>query len=205
MSIPADSDQIFAVIATTGYLPMVVTIFFVLGITAAAYSSADSALAALTTSFTIDILGLKSDDVLLPSKRKIVHLSMSVVLLLLILLIKNYGSDSLINTIYRISGYTYGPLLGLFAFGLFTKKKVCGRYVPLVALLAPILSWLLAYGSPAIFSGYVFGFEILLVNGLFMFVGLWLLSLGQGEVNVNVNVNVNLNVNADADADVRCE
>ncbi|GHT67365.1 sodium/iodide co-transporter [Bacteroidia bacterium] len=170
---PSHPDQIFPMIATSGYLPAVIGVFFVIGITAAAYSSADSALAALTTSFTIDILGLKNDDALLQTKRKIVHLGFSLLFIVLILLVRALDNGSLINTVYRVASYTYGPLLGLFSFGLFTKMQVRDRWVPLVALLAPVLSWLLNAISPHLFNGYQFGFELLIVNGLLTFIGLW--------------------------------
>ena len=176
---PANPDNIFALIATSGLLPAATTIFFITGITAAAYSSADSALAALTTSFTIDILGVKNADTLAPLKRRGVHLGFSGLLIVLILLIKSFGNDSLINTLYGIAGYTYGPLLGLFAFGLLTRRRVRDRCVPFIAAASPLLSWGLATLSPRLLNGYQFGFEILIVNGLFTFAGLW--AAGRGK------------------------
>jgi SSS family transporter len=174
---PAAPDNIFATVVLSDYLPAVTMVFFIIGITAAAYSSADSALAALTTSFTIDILGIKNDDARLPAKRRMVHLGFTVVFIAMVLLIKYIGSDSLINTIYKIAGYTYGPLLGLFAFGLLTRRRVCDRRVPLAAAISPVFAWLLAEISPILFGGYQFGFELLIVNGMFCFVGLWIVSL----------------------------
>ncbi|GHT15765.1 sodium/iodide co-transporter [Bacteroidia bacterium] len=175
IALPANPDNIFPMIATGGYLPAIAGIFFIIGIISAAYSSADSALAALTTSFTIDILGLKNDDKKLTRKRKIVHLGFSLAFVALILLINAWGNQSLINTVYNVASYTYGPLLGLFAFGLFTKRQVKDRWIPLVALLSPLLSWVLKEASPHLLNGYQFGFELLIVNGLFTFAGLWLL------------------------------
>lgn len=175
IAMPNDPDQIFPLIATGGYLSPIVGVLFIIGIIAAAYSSADSALTALTTSFTIDILGLKSDDPKLQKKRKIVHLSMSVIFALLILLFKVLESESIINIVYKVASYTYGPLLGLFAFGMFTKIPIKDKWVPLVAILSPILCFILSEASPYIFYGYKIGFELLIINGMFTFIGLLLL------------------------------
>lgn len=175
LSMPDAPDEIFPYIATGGFLHPLVGVLFIVGVIAAAYSSADSAMAALTTSFTIDILEVKDDDPHLRRKRRWVHAGMSAVFLLLILVFKFFYSESIINTVYKVAGYTYGPLLGLFAFGLFTKVQVRDRWVPVVAVASPVLSFALSELSPVLFGGYRIGFELLIVNGLFTFVGLLLL------------------------------
>ncbi|MGL5914498.1 MAG: sodium:solute symporter [Bacteroidales bacterium] len=172
ISLPSKPDELFPLIATSNYLHPVVGLLFVIGIIAASYSSADSALTALTTSFSIDILGLKADDAKLKRKRNIVHFGMSLLFLALILVLKEFYTDSIINIIYRVASYSYGPLLGMYAFGLFTSINVKDRYVPIVAIVSPIASFLLNWASPILFRGYKFGFELLLVNGIFTFIGL---------------------------------
>ncbi len=177
IAVPEVTDNFFPLIATGGYLPQVVGVFFIVGIVAAAYSSADSALTALTTSFTLDILeGRRWEEQKLTRARRWVHLSMSIVLGLVIMLFRVINDESVISAIFRMAGYTYGPLLGLYAFGLFTKLAVRDRLVPLLAILAPILSFLLSRFSEVLFNGYEFGFELLIVNGGIMFLGLLLFS-----------------------------
>jgi Na+/proline symporter len=167
-------DELFPILATQAhpssghlYLGTWVGVLFILGIISAAYSSADSALTALTTSFTVDILNVKNDDPNLVKKRTWVHISISLVLIFVIVLFHAINDNSVINSIYTVAGYTYGPLLGLFAFGLFTKFAVKDRLIPLVAILSPILSYVL--------NTYVFdfGFSILIINGALCFLGLW--------------------------------
>ncbi len=176
-------DELFPLLATytnpaTGnlYLGTFVSVLFVLGIISAAYSSADSALTALTTSFTVDILQLKNDDKNFIRKRTIVHICLSALLVLVIILFRMINDESVIDSIYRIAGYTYGPLLGLFAFGLLTKKTVKDKWVPIIAVLSPILCFFLSKYSQILFFGYEFGFELLIVNGLITFVGLLIIS-----------------------------
>jgi SSS family transporter len=166
-------DQLFPIIATqlnplTGvpYFSPVLGLLFVLGIVSAAYSSADSALTALTTSFTIDIMNIKNDDPKLKRKRGFIHIGVAVVVALIIIVFRAINDDSVINSIYTVAGYTYGPLLGLFAFGLFTKVKVREKLVPVVCIAAPIVSYLL---NVFVFD---FGFSILIVNGALTFLGM---------------------------------
>jgi SSS family transporter len=175
LAMPGTPDEIFPYIATGGFLHPLAGVLFIVGVIAAAYSSADSAMAALTTSFTIDILEVRDDDPHLRRKRRWVHAGMSAVFLLLILVFKLFYSESIINTVYKVASYTYGPLLGLFAFGLFTNVQVRDRWVPLVAVVSPILSFALSELSPTLFGGYKIGFELLIINGLFTFAGLLLL------------------------------
>jgi Na+/proline symporter len=175
--LPERSDDLFPLIATQGYLPPAVTIFFMIGLVAAAYSSADSALTSLTTSFTVDILdasGLPEKE--LQSLRKKVHIGISAVLLVVILLFRAINNQSVISAIFTVAGYTYGPLLGFYSFGLFTKLRVKDRWVPAVAVASPLICYIISANSEAWFKGYSFGFELLILNGLVSFLGLLLLS-----------------------------
>jgi SSS family solute:Na+ symporter len=177
IAIPEISDNFFPMIATGGYLPQVVGVFFIVGLVAAAYSSADSALTALTTSFTVDILeAQKWEDKKLTKTRRWVHLAISVVLGLVIMLFRAINDESVISAIFTVAGYTYGPLLGLYAFGLFTKLQVRDRLIPLLAILSPLLSFLLSKFSAELFNGYEFGFELLIVNGAIMFLAMLITS-----------------------------
>lgn len=172
--IEAKADQLFPSIALSGNFGLALGIFFIIGLIAAAYSSADSALTALTTSFCIDFLGIEKKEGSTKNLRKLVHLSFSVVLLLVILIFKYTIDASVIKELFVAAGYTYGPLLGLYAFGLFTKLKLIDKWVPLIAVIAPVLSYILKDNSEAWF-GYSFGFELLIVNGLLTFLGLLLI------------------------------
>ena len=177
IAIPETTDNLFPLIATSGLLPQVVGIFFIVGLVAAAYSSADSALTALTTSFTVDILeGQRMEEGRLTRTRRSVHLGISIVLGLTIMLFRVINDESVISALFRFAGYTYGPLLGLYAFGLFTRRRVRDRLVPLLAILSPVLSFLLSRFSEQLFNGYRFGFELLIVNGAIMFAALLLTS-----------------------------
>ncbi|HBB93214.1 MAG: sodium:solute symporter [Bacteroidetes bacterium GWF2_49_14] len=176
IDIPAASDQLFPMIATQGYLNPVVGVVFILGLVAAAYSSADSAMTALTTSITIDILNMggASEE----KTRKVryrVHVLLSLVFLVIILLFRALNNKSIIDTIFTIAGYTYGPLLGLFVFGMFTRYNIKDRAVPLVVVLAPVLTYVIQLYSSKLLYGYVFSFELLIINGLITFMGLWLI------------------------------
>lgn len=177
IALPEKSDDLFPMLATGGYLPQVVGITFVIGLIAAAYSSADSALTALTTSFTVDILESRDwSPERLTRTRKRVHIMISLVLALVIFLFEAISNESVISAIFRVAGFTYGPLLGMYAFGLFTKLKLKDRWVPLVALLAPVAAYIDKLIIEWIFRGYEMGFEFLIMNGLYTFIGLWLIS-----------------------------
>ena len=175
ISIPVKSDLVFPTIAI-GNLGLVAGIVFIVGLISAAYSSADSALTALTTSFSLDILKLdkkyKGRDNLLKKKRMLVHLLMSVTVIFVILLFKVINDESVIAQLFTFAGYTYGPLLGLYTFGLFTKWQINDKLVPVVAIIAPLLSYLIKINSVDWFGGYQIGFELLLINGLITFLGL---------------------------------
>jgi Na+/proline symporter len=148
-----------------------IPIAFVLGIVAASFSSADSALASLTTIFCVDIMGRADDERL----RKRTHLAMCAVFVVFVLLFRVAGSSSLIDTIYTLVGYTYGPLLGLFAYGLFTHRPVRNSWVPAVCIAAPVMCYMVQTAS-AVWLDYHFGYELLMLNGLLTFVGLWAIS-----------------------------
>jgi Na+/proline symporter len=173
------TDQLYPTIALQ-YLGPVAGITFIIGLIAAAYSSADSALTALTTSFTVDILGVNKRKDLDPKRktniRYRVHIMISFIVLLVIVGFNAINDSSVISALFTIAGYTYGPLLGMFAFGLFTKYDVRDRLIPLVALLAPGICYILSIYDQQLFHGYNLGFELLLVNGFLTFIGLLLVS-----------------------------
>ena len=181
IELPDRADDIFPVIATQGYLPSFIGLFFIVGLVAATYSSADSTLTALTTSFTVDILGAgNSDDTGVLRTRTGVHALMALTLGIVILFFRVLNDQSVISALFIIAGYTYGPLLGLFAFGIFTKRALRDRLVPFIAILSPFLTWLIDAGSEKILGGYSFGYELLILNGLITFAGLLLIS-GRGK------------------------
>jgi solute:Na+ symporter, SSS family len=178
IGIPDLTDDLFPTIAIQ-HLGAFSGIVFLIGLVAAAYSSADSALTALTTSFTVDFLGIEKKDQLSEKQktrtRKQVHIVISIVVLFVIFLFRAINDQAVIEKLFTIAGYTYGPLLGLFAFGLFTEWKVRDKWVPLVALLSPVICYFLSISSEVMLNGYKFGFELLIVNGLLTFTGLFLL------------------------------
>ncbi|MCG8412340.1 MAG: sodium:solute symporter [Bacteroidales bacterium] len=178
IAIPEQTDNLFPLIATQGSLNHLVAIFFIIGLVAAAYSSADSALTALTTSFTVDILNLKgkSEKEIKIIRRK-VHIYISFVLAIVILIFKAINNESVISAIFKVAGYTYGPLLGMYAFGLFTKWKTNDKLVPFVAIISPIIVYFLNMYSQQLFWGYKFGFELLIINGLITFLGMILINI----------------------------
>lgn len=169
MEIPTAGDELLPMFAAGGELGTTVVILFTIGIVAASFSSADSALTALTTIFCVDICEKADDEQL----RKRVHLGMALLFALLILVFRSVNSTSVIDAIYILCSYTYGPLLGLFAFGLFTKRTVRNRWVPYVAVAAPLI----CYGLDRLsrqYLGYQFGYELLMLNGMLTFAGLWI-------------------------------
>jgi len=177
--IPGTSDNLFPEIALN-HLGNFAGIVFMIGLIAAAYSSADSALTALTTSFTIDILGVDRKPNLSDEKkinmRKLSHFGMALVLIFVIIGYELINDDAIITKLFTIAGYTYGPLLGLFSFGIFLNRKVNDKWIPLIALLSPAISYLIQAFSPQLLNGYQFGFELLIINGLLMFGGLLIVS-----------------------------
>lgn len=165
-------DDVFPFLATGNYFPMIVGILFVVGFIAAAYSAAGSALTALTTSFTVDILNRKNSDEKTTKTRQWVHVGMAVLMALCIYVIYFLNDDAIIQTVYKVASYTYGPLLGMFCFGIFTKRQVRDRWIPLVAIAAPVITWILDVNSQAWFGGYVFSHERLILNALLTFIGM---------------------------------
>jgi Na+/proline symporter len=177
IEIPAMRDELYPMIATRGGLGVVIPVLFILGLIAAAYSSADSALTALTTSFTIDILGMKGkDDLQLTRTRKRVHIGVTLTVMAIILAFREINDQSVISAVFTVAGYTYGPLLGLFAFGLFTKLNVQDKLTPYIAIASPIITFFVNRYSEQLLWGYKFGFELLILNGLITFAGLLLFS-----------------------------
>ncbi len=176
IELPEKTDDIFAFL-TLNYFGMTAGIFFLLGITAAAYSSADSSLTALTTSFSIDFLKLNPKDNRQRGKRVWVHVGFSFLMFLVIVLFRELNDSSVINTLFKAVGYTYGPILALFAFGMLTRYKVNQRWVPFVCFLSPVLSYVINCNSEKWLWGYHFGFEILLLNAFICFVGLFFVRL----------------------------
>ncbi|MEP7146794.1 MAG: sodium:solute symporter [bacterium] len=182
VAIPAKTDELFPLLALN-HLGGFAAIVFILGITAATFSSADSVLTTLTTSFCIDFLKMnsKAESTKQKNTRHVIHISFAVLLLLVIVAFREINNDAVINTVFKVAGYTYGPLLGLFAFGLFNNISIRDRYVPVVCVLSPIISYLLDANSITLFNGYKFGFELLLLNGFITFAGLLLLKNGKNS------------------------
>jgi len=146
---------------------------------AAAYSSADSALTSLTTSFCVDFLNFnqsKKTEIEKKRTRLIVHVGFSLILFCMIILFKQLNNDAIINELFVVSGFTYGPLLGLYSFGLFNKRIVLDKWVALVCIISPLVCYVLNRNSEAWFNGFKFGFTILALNGFLTFIGLYLIS-----------------------------
>jgi len=192
-NINAEGDQLFVEVIRSGELGLFVFILFLLGLMSAAYSSADSALTSLTTSFCIDFLDMKKRNkkaelFFVDSKsnsqklifsiflsRKRIHIFISFLLFLVILLVKYLNDDSIISTLFTLAGYTYGPLLGLFAFGLFTKRKITDGCVPYIVIISPLLTYILSIYDTSIIA-FDFSYELLIINGLITFCGLYFIS-----------------------------
>ncbi len=175
LTLPDKADLVFPYIAID-HLGVAAGIIFIIGLLSAAYSSADSALTALTTSFSIDILKLdkkyQDNPEALKKSRMKVHTLMSLTVVLTIIAFKIINNESVIAQLFTFAGYTYGPLLGMYSFGLFTKYNVKDKFVPYLAILSPVISYLIKLYSPQLFGGYQMGFELLLVNGIITFIGL---------------------------------
>ena len=191
-NIDAQGDQLFVEVIKSGELGVFVFIVFLLGLMSAAYSSADSALTSLTTSFCIDFLNIKNGkkrielffiDLKLNKKllfksyitRKGVHVFISFILFFVILLVKYLNNDSIVSTLFTLAGYTYGPLLGLFSFGLFTKRSINDGYVPYIVIIAPLITYLISIYD-TILIGFNFNYELLIINGIITFFGLYVVS-----------------------------
>lgn len=180
VGITATGDTLFPAVATSQYLPAIVGVLLVVGLFSAAYSAAGSALTALTTSFTLDILDAdkKANDpngTSLTKTRKMVHVFMALLMAVVIYVFGLLNNTSVIDAVYVLASYTYGPILGMFAFGIIVKAKTKDKYVPLVAIVSPILCFILQENSETWFNGYKFSYELLILNALFTFIGLCLL------------------------------
>jgi SSS family solute:Na+ symporter len=175
----ASTDVMFPTIALQ-YMGPIAGIVFLIGLISAAFPSADGALTSLTTSFSIDFLGLDKrtglNEKTRTNIRYIVHISIAVVFFVCILVFRSLNDRAVIDKLFTIAGYTYGPLLGMFSFGLFTKRKVLDKVTPYIAVLSPVICFFLSKYSVELFNGYKFGFELLLLNGLITYVGLWVFS-----------------------------
>ncbi len=175
-AIPTDKDSLYPTLALNGHFGTLAAVTFLLGITAATYASSDSALTALTTAFCIDFMHIEKYEEKEKSKIKhYVHLGFSGLFFIIIMIFHFINKQSIIDTVFNIASYTYGPLLGLFAFGLFTQTPVKDKFVPFVCIIAPILTYIIDIHSKEWLNGYQFGFEKLLVNGAITFLGLVLL------------------------------
>lgn len=178
IQLPAKGDEVFPFLATRGFFPTIVGILFIVGLISAAYAAAGSALTALTTSFTVDILDSRKrhNEKQTARLRKRVHAGMAIIMGTVILVINQLNNDAVINTVYTLASYTYGPLLGMFIFGILSRKKLRDKWVPVVALASPGLCYILDINSTTWFNGYVFSHERLILNALFTFIGLCLLA-----------------------------
>ena len=176
LELPATGDDILPMFATQGYLGEGVLILFTIGIIAAAFSNSDSALTAMTTSFCIDLLDTGKDtEGIARKKRNRVHIGLSILLVFFICLVDALNNQSVIDAIYIIASYTYGPLLGMFAFGLFTRRQTNDRYIPFIAIVSPLI----CYAADRLArqeTGYQFGYELLMLNGMLTFAGMWIAS-----------------------------
>jgi len=175
----AMSDDLFPTVALN-YLGPVAGIVFLIGLISAAFPSADGALTSLTTSVSIDLLGLEKKKHM-PEKEKTriryaVHITIAAVFFICVLIFRSLNDRAIIDKLFTIAGYTYGPLLGMYTFGLFTRRVAKDRVTPWIAILSPVICYLLSTYSEVLFNGYKFGFELLLVNGFITFMGLWFFS-----------------------------
>ncbi|MBM3435433.1 MAG: sodium:solute symporter, partial [Bacteroidetes bacterium] len=175
---PGTSDNLYPFIAFK-HLGAIPALVFVIGLISAAYPSADGALTSLTTAFSIDFLGVAGRNDWDESKKQrvryMVHFCFALILLSIMIFYYSLNNTAIIQQLFTVAGYTYGPLLGLFAFGLFTKFSVIDRWVPIVAILSPVLCYLLSLWLPTVIAGYKFGFELLILNGLLTFIGLYMI------------------------------
>ena len=182
VGVTASGDQLFPAIVT-GHLPAAVQVIFLIALVSALFPSADGAITALTASTCIDLLGLQQrsdlDDAARVRVRKAVHLGYAALFLLLVLVFKAIDSPSMIGVILKLAAYTYGPLLGLFTFGMLTRRAVRDRLVPVVTIGAPLVCALLELNQAHLFASYRFGLEMLILNGSLVFAGLWAISIKQ--------------------------
>jgi len=178
LKLPAKSDDLYPLLATGGYLGTGVAFLFVMGLTAASFASADSALTALTTSFCVDILNIAQEEKEKQVKtRQWVHIGMALALIAVIIVYQIINNQAIVNAVFTVAGYTYGPLLGLYAFGLLTKTKANDSWIPYVCIISPVICFFANQFSAQLLNGYKFGFELLILNALLTFTGLLLSSI----------------------------
>ena len=181
LHMPDKPDEIFSLVATHGGLPVAVGILFIIGLISVSYSAAASALVSLTTSFTVDILGWqKMEEHTLSRRRKAIHLAMAAIMAVIIVVFFHVSDDDAISTVYVLASYTYGPILGLFAFGMLSKLPVADRYVPAVCIAAPAICWLVKEWLGRAYS-YQMSFELLLLNAALTIAGLWIIAVRQPQ------------------------
>jgi Na+/proline symporter len=181
--INAAADKLFPTIALGEAVPPIISVIFIIALISALFPSADGAITALTSSFCIDILGLKRREDMNEAQkqklRKTVHLVFALIFLLFVMIFKWVNSSSMIGVILKVAGYTYGPLLGLFAFGILTKRKVNDGLVPIIAIAAPLICYLIDVNQKTLLGGFEIGLELILINGLLVFLGLLIFSRPQ--------------------------
>ncbi|HEX5668948.1 MAG TPA: sodium:solute symporter [Chitinophagaceae bacterium] len=177
--IEATGDRIFPVVALD-HMPPIVSVIFIIALISALFPSADGAITALTSSFCIDILGMQRrmdwNDAQKKKTRQRVHLVFAFIFLLFVMVFYKVNNPSMIGVILKVAGYTYGPLLGLFSFGILTQRQVNDRYVPLIAVISPLICFIIDKYQAQLFGGFEIGLELLILNGLLTFVGLWAIS-----------------------------
>ncbi len=182
---PEKSDELFPMIATQGYLPLVVGILFIIGLISSAYAAAGSALTALTTSFTVDILGIKNkSEAQIHSTRKKVHIVMAVMMGVVIFVFELLNNTSVIDAVYVLASYTYGPILGLFAFGILMKQPVRDKWVPYVAILAPVLCFFIQKMTVSLWN-FHFSYALIIVNAALTFLGMWLIVVPESPKRIS--------------------
>ena len=181
------SDQLFTVVAMQHATPLV-GIFFIIGLVAAAYSSADSALTALTTSFCVDFLGFERTRPTDLNTRKLVHISFAIILFVTILIFNSLNNDAVIKELFRAAGFTYGPLLGLFSFGILTNRLANDKVILRITLLSISLTASYFYGMPKLIDGFEAGFELIIINGGITFALLWASSQRKNKKNKQLKI-----------------
>ncbi len=175
-AIPEKTDLLFPALANSIHLPQIVSIFFVIGLISIVYSSSDSSLTAMTTSFCYDIIDVRGNSETDIKLRKKMHMLISLVSVAVIVMFKEFNKDNVINELFKVAGYTYGPLLGLFSFGIFSKRLVKDSLVPFIFIISPLICYFLEKYSKELFNGYEIGFELLPINGLITIFFLMLIS-----------------------------
>jgi len=174
LTLPAKPDDLYPTLATQGSFGTPVAFLFVMGLIAASFASADSALTALTTSFCVDILNIVEKEQPVQLKmRQYVHVLMAVMLIIVMIIYRLIDNPIIINAVFKVAGYTYGPLLGLYAFGMLTKIRTNDKWIPAICIASPVVCYVINAHSEQLFSGYKFGFELLILNAFLTFTGLW--------------------------------